>query len=270
MILKEHTKFSGGQKRHYNNFGQTKMATPAKISIIALALLQNVNALEMKENIPTFLTEGLAGLHPAISRALGEEMSESDDEIVDDMQDFIGQPCVTTDDCGKSRFLVCKEKLAKDSTDLQLLCDHKYLYPMQPIEIVGTIVLTILMALAVMSGIGGGGIIVPLLMVFYKLETKKAIAVSGFTILIGSLSRFGFTYKARHPLKDATCIEYSVTNVMLPIVLIGSVAGVFFNIIFPSVIIQICLTLLLLFLSIQSIFKAKSIYEKENEAFKNK
>ena len=118
MILKEHTKFSGGQKRHYNNFGQTKMVTPAKISIIALALLQNVNALEMKENIPTFLTEGLAGLHPAISRALGEEMSESDDEIVDDMQDFIGQPCVTTDDCGKSRFLVCKEKLAKDSTDL--------------------------------------------------------------------------------------------------------------------------------------------------------
>ena len=130
--------------------------------------------------------------------------------------------------------------------------------------------LTLLLALAVMSGIGGGGIIVPLLMVFYKLETKKAIAVSGFTILIGSLSRFGFTYKARHPLKDATCIEYSVTNVMLPLVLIGSVAGVFFNIIFPSVIIQISLTLLLLFLSIQSIFKAKSIYEKENEAFKDK
>ena len=93
------------------------------------------------------------------------------------------------------------------------------------------------MALAVMSGIGGGGIIVPLLMVFYKLQTKKAIAVSGFTILIGSLSRFFMTYKARHPKKDATCIEYSVTNVMLPVVLMGSVAGVFFNVIFPSVII---------------------------------
>jgi uncharacterized membrane protein YfcA len=108
---------------------------------------------------------------------------------------------------------------------------------MMPIEIGGTIVLTVLMALAVMSGIGGGGIIVPLLMVFFKLETKRAIAVSGFTILTGSISRFALTFKARHPQKDATCIEYSVTNVMLPLVLIGSVAGVFFNVIFPSVII---------------------------------
>ena len=108
---------------------------------------------------------------------------------------------------------------------------------MMPIEIGGTVVLTILMALAVMSGIGGGGIIVPLLMVFFKLETKAAIAVSGFTILSGSISRFALTYKVRHPIKDATCIEYSVTNVMLPVVLIGSVAGVFFNVIFPSAVI---------------------------------
>jgi uncharacterized membrane protein YfcA len=150
------------------------------------------------------------------------------------------------------------------------VCVHKPLFRLQPIEIIGTVVLTLLMALAVMSGIGGGGIIVPLLMVFYKLETKKAIAVSGFTILVGSISRFVMTFKARHPVKDATCIEYSVTNVMLPLVLIGSVAGVFFNIIFPSVIIQISLTILLLFLSVQSIFKARDIYRKENQEMLNK
>ena len=60
------------------------MATAARISIIASAWLQNVHALDIKENIPAFLTEGLAGLHPLMSRAL-EEISESDDEIVDDM-----------------------------------------------------------------------------------------------------------------------------------------------------------------------------------------
>jgi uncharacterized membrane protein YfcA len=52
---------------------------------------------------------------------------------------------------------------------------------------------------------------------------------------------------------------------MLPVVLIGSIAGVFFNIIFPDIIVQISLTLLLGFLSIQSVFKAKSIYDKENK-----
>lgn len=88
--------------------------------------------------------------------------------------------------------------------------------------------LTLLMALAVMSGIGGGGIIVPLLMVFYQLNTTKAIAVSGFTILSGSVCRYFVTLNHRHPTKDATCIEYSLSNVMLPTVMVGSVTGVYF------------------------------------------
>ena len=237
------------------------MVKLAKISMVASVLFtQDTAAIKdtQHENIPAVLSEQqevipLSQNQPGRILADdedGEEYESDDDEIVDDQAEFTGVPCKTTKDCGKSRFLICKEEVVKDQTNPSLICSHKSIFPMRPIEIIGTIVLTLLMALAVMSGIGGGGIIVPLLMVFYKLETKKAIAVSGFTILVGSLSRFGFTYKARHPIKDATCIEYSVTNVMLPLVLIGSVCGVFFNIIFPSVIIQISLTLLLLFLSI--------------------
>lgn len=96
--------------------------------------------------------------------------------------------------------------------------------------------LTILMALAVMSGIGGGGIIVPLLMAFYDMSTKEAVAVSGFTILSGSICRYFTTYKNRHPEKDATTIEYSLTNVMLPTVLLGSIVGVFLNTILPALV----------------------------------
>lgn len=96
--------------------------------------------------------------------------------------------------------------------------------------------LTVLMALAVMSGIGGGGIIVPLLMVFYKLSTKEAIAVSGFTILTGSLTRYIITLGDRHPDKNATCIEYGLSNVMLPTVLVGSISGVIFNLLLPALV----------------------------------
>ena len=106
------------------------------------------------------------------------------------------------------------------------------------------------MALAVMSGIGGGGIIVPLLQIFYKLEVKNAIACSGFTILTGSITRYLVTLNERHPDKDATCIDYGATNVMLPAVMVGSTMGVFFNIVFPDIITTSCLTLLLLFLTI--------------------
>ena len=92
------------------------------------------------------------------------------------------------------------------------------------------------MALAVISGIGGGGIIVSLLMVFYKINTKEAIAVSGFTIFLGSISRFLITINKRHPDKDAPVIDYSLANIMLPTVLIGSLFGVFLNLILPSLI----------------------------------
>lgn len=136
---------------------------------------------------------------------------------------------------------------------------------MKPIEIGGTLILCFLMALAVMSGIGGGGIIVPLLMIFYSLDTKNAITVSGFTILTGSVTRFAVTYKKRHPDKDATCIDYGITNVMMPLVLIGSICGVFFNIIFPNVILLGFLTLLLAYLLYRGTLQFKSIWEKENE-----
>jgi uncharacterized membrane protein YfcA len=96
--------------------------------------------------------------------------------------------------------------------------------------------LTVLMALAVMSGIGGGGIIVPLLMVFYKLDTKGAIAASGLTILTGSIARYLITAKDRHPDKDATSIEYGLSCVMLPTVLVGSIAGVLINMVLPALV----------------------------------
>jgi len=140
---------------------------------------------------------------------------------------FRGKSCTIDAQCGTSGFLVCGESL---------ICIHKNIIPMKPLEITGTIVLTVLMALAVMSGIGGGGIIVPLLMVFYELSTKEAIATSGFTILTGSLCRYMITMNTRHPDKDATCIDYGLSNIMLPTVLVGSVCGVFFNIIFPALV----------------------------------
>lgn len=181
------------------------------------------------------------------------------------MSQFINQPCQYNGDCGLSAFLTCQNH---DLTQ-QGQCLHKPLFPIQPIEVGGTVVLCILMALSVMTGIGGGGINVPLLMAFYKLSTKEAIAVSGFAILIGSITRFATTFKDRHPEKDATCIEYGITNVMLPMVLIGSISGVFFNIIFPDVIIQASLTLVLAFLSVQTVIKARKIYLKDLENAKN-
>ena len=168
-----------------------------------------------------------------------------------------GVACLTDVECSTANpYLICEEETK--------VCGHKGVFPLLGLEIGGTALLTVLMALAVMSGIGGGGIIVPLLMAFYDMSTKQAVACSGFTILTGSICRYMTTIKKRHPDKDATCIEYSLTNVMLPTVLLGSICGVFLNTILPSLVLQILLTVLLSFLTIQSSFKAREIYRKEN------
>lgn len=132
-------------------------------------------------------------------------------------------------------------------------------------EVEGTIILTLLMTLAVISGIGGGGIIVSLLMVYYKLSIHESIAVSGLTIFLGSLARFIMTINNRHPEKDATLVDYSLANIMLPCVMAGSLIGVFFNLTFPPLVLQICLSIVLSFLAIMSGRKALDIYNKESE-----
>lgn len=50
----------------------------------------------------------------------------------------------------------------------------------------------------------------------------------------------------------------------MPAVLLGSFVGAFLNVILPTLIILICLTVLLLSMSVQSWIKYSQIYKKEN------
>lgn len=73
-----------------------------------------------------------------------------------------------------------------------------------------------------MAGIGGGGIIVPLLMAFFDFDTKDAIPISGFTILVGSVTRFLVNLNEMHPNGQSVVIDYNIAVIMLPTVIIGS------------------------------------------------
>lgn len=132
---------------------------------------------------------------------------------------------------------------------------------MDSIEIWGTVVLTIMKTLTIVSGIGGGGIVVPMIMIFYNMDTGGAVAISGFAMLVGSIQRYISTLGDKHPHKEATCIEYGVANLMLPTVLVGSIIGVFVNKIVPEIILQIMLAIVLALLAFMSGIKAKSIYK---------
>jgi uncharacterized membrane protein YfcA len=101
-----------------------------------------------------------------------------------------------------------------------------------------------------MAGIGGGGVVVPLCMVFFGFTTKDAICISGFSILVCQTFRYIYTFNQLHPEKNTVAIDYGLACVMLPTVLMGSFVGVTLNVMFPALVIQIIMTLLLIVLSI--------------------
>lgn len=86
------------------------------------------------------------------------------------------------------------------------------------------------------AGLGGGGVIIPLSMIFFVFDTKNAIAISNFAIFTCSISRFIYTLDKKHPeKKEYILIDYNIAIVMLPTVMMGSLTGVFLNIIFPAI-----------------------------------
>ena len=57
-------------------------------------------------------------------------------------------------------------------------------------EFWGLFALSALVGMANVGGIGGGGITVPLVAICWGFSTREAIALSGATILWGSIVRF--------------------------------------------------------------------------------
>jgi len=127
-------------------------------------------------------------------------------------------------------------------------------------EIAGIIILPIILALAQAGGVGGGGIIVPFCILFFGFDTKEAVAQSAFCLFIAAFTRWFVNWRERHPEKNATSIDYGLASIMLPTEMLGSLCGVFLNIIMPSVVVMIALTILLLIILGFTIKKANHLY----------
>jgi len=122
------------------------------------------------------------------------------------------------------------------------------------------------MLLSNVAGIGGGGIAIPLAMYFFNLSMKPAIAISSFAIMLSTITRFIFNFNERHPEKPGcVSIDYGMTNVMMPLTMLGSLVGAYFYKSFPDLILLIILTLLLVLLTWESGKKYMKMREAEDE-----
>lgn len=80
------------------------------------------------------------------------------------------------------------------------------------------------MLLSNVGGIGGGGIAIPMVQIFFGFDNLKvAIAISSFSIFCSTITRFVYNWKERHPEKpNTTSLDYGLSNVMMPLTLIGT------------------------------------------------
>ena len=99
---------------------------------------------------------------------------------------------------------------------------------------------------------------------FFKFNTKPAVAVSSFSILVCTTMRFFYNFKTKHPVKkQMNVLDYSLATIMMPTTLAGSQIGGYILKSFPSLIIQVLLTFLLAYLSFNTYRKGMQLHRKE-------
>lgn len=94
--------------------------------------------------------------------------------------------CTVASDCSGAPYAKCDTGA----------CQHKNIYPILTSEYIGILTLPILLGLANVGGIGGGGLIIPLAIGCWGFSTTEAVAISNSTVFMGALLRyFGFSIR---------------------------------------------------------------------------
>jgi len=84
-------------------------------------------------------------------------------------------------------------------------------------------------AVAAGGGIGGGGVLVPLLILVMGFAIKSAIPLSNITILGGAIFHIIRNMQRRHPTADRPLIDWNFITIMQPMLIAGAVIGSFIN-----------------------------------------
>ena len=79
---------------------------------------------------------------------------------------------------------------------------HKDISPFLTMEVWGLIAIFILIVLANIGGLGGGGSQMPICMFFLGFDVKQAIGLSNASICTCAIFRYLYNFNKPHPLKN--------------------------------------------------------------------
>ncbi|OAY54287.1 sulfite exporter TauE/SafE family protein 3 [Manihot esculenta] len=129
--------------------------------------------------------------------------------------------------------------------------------------VLGTIVGFLGAAFGSVGGVGGGGIFVPMLSLIIGFDPKSATAISKCMIMGAAGSTVYYNLKLRHPTIDMPIIDYDLTLLIQPMLMLGISIGVAFNVIFADWMVTILLIILFVGTSTKAFFKGVETWKKE-------
>ena len=146
----------------------------------------------------------------------------------------IGHSCRSDDECLENGWEVCAM-----TTRFEGICEHKALFPMKELEFWGMVTVFVILWTANMGGVGGGGMVVPICITFFRFDIKNSIALSNFSIFLSALVRYILCMPVPHPLKNGKglIVDLNLGIIMLPLIISGVSFGGILNLIMPQMII---------------------------------
>lgn len=146
---------------------------------------------------------------------------------------------------------------------------HKDLLPLDSSDIWGTVFVGLGLLVAASGGVGGGGILVPLLIGVYGFHPKYAIPLSNFTIVGSSVTNMIMNLVKRHPDADRPLVDWDLIVIMEPLTMAGAIVGAFVGKLLPDWILVTSLVALLAYTTFGTLTKAFSQYAKETKELQN-
>jgi hypothetical protein len=102
--------------------------------------------------------------------------------------------------------------------------NHKSLFPLDFYDYLGIVLISLGLLIAASGGIGGGGIVVPLLILVLGFQPKHAVALSNFTILGSSITNMILNVYKVHPIARRPLVDWDLILVMEPLTMAGAVS----------------------------------------------
>jgi Sulfite exporter TauE/SafE len=144
--------------------------------------------------------------------------------------------------------------------------EHKKFFPMNKSDYFGIAFSIIALGVASGGGIGGGGVLVPILILVMKFTTKRAIPISNVTVVGGAIANVCHCIGKRHPVFQKPLVDWDLIMMMEPLTILGAWLGTIANKLLPEIIVTISLVALLSMTATVTIQKAVCLYQNETIA----